>query len=277
MKKNSGAPGAPTNRAVELACGKYIYPIDADDLLINVALEQLYDAAEKFNAQVVHTARYFYFHDDSNRLATSRKNISISTGSVDTVAFLTDDVGERIKILCNNVLMGVTGWQKFVRRDLLTDNEIISPENMKGSQDLLWTVELLFYAERYLMISQPLYIHRLRSNSNSQGRRGALGIEYWGNLFVRGMEYLCKFFARHKFFRDNPQCMYMLLDWYVKYHEQYFVTAISEIEPPDAQRVLEKFFAKDFGEHCGLISYLCTSLNVARLNQHLKQFTDSAK
>ena len=290
LKIKANGPGAPSNRAIALAVGKYIYQVDADDLLINTALEQLYNAAEKFNADVVHTARYFYFYDEPQSSAISRKNLSMSTGSVDTIAFLTDDLGERMEILCNNVLMGVTGWQKFVRRNFLLENEITFCEDMKGSQDMLWTVELLFYAENYLLIPQPLYIHRLRSDSNSYNkRRGELGIKYWGNLLGRGLKNLCRFFARHKFFQDNPRCVYMLLDWYVKYHEQYFVTPISDVEPHDAQKVLEKIFAADFGEHCGLIAYLCTSVNVARLNQHLmtariteleqrlKQFTDAAK
>lgn len=290
MKKKAGAPGAPTNLAISFAVGKYIYQVDNDDLLINTALEQLYNAAENFNAQVVQMARFFFWHDDPQNPASLQKNLSLSTGSIDKVAFLTDDVGERINILCNNVLMGVTGWQKFVRRDFLVENGIIFHEDMKSSHDLLWTIELLFYAKNYLLIPQPLYIHRLHSDSLSQSERcGTVGIEYWGNFLVCGANHLCRFFARHKFFQDNPQYEYMLLDWYVKFHEQYFVKAISTIEPHDAQQVLEKIFADCFGENCRLISYLCTSLNVSRHNQHLltervneleqrlKQLTDVTK
>ena len=290
MKKNSGAPGAPTNRAVALAVGKYIYQVDNDDALANVALEQLYTAAENFNADVVQTTRFFYFDDDAQSPDKLPETFQVTEGLVDEVAFLTDNVGERMKILCDNITLGVTGWQKFVRRDLLVENKIVFPENMKCSHDIIWTIEWLFHAERYLVIPQPLYFHRLRTDSLSHSKRvGALGIEHWGNWFAVGAQHLCSFFAAEKFFHDEPQCAYMLLDWYVKMHENFFVTAISGIDPPDAQRVLEKILSADFGEHCGLISHLCTSLNVARLNQRLltahvneleqklRQFTDTAK
>ena len=270
MKAKANGPGAPSNRAVALAVGKYIYQVDADDILSNVALEQLYTAAEHFNADVVHTARFFLFDDDGQNPDKLPDAVRVSVGIVDKVAFLPENVGERMKILCANIMMGVTGWQKFVRRDLLVENEIIFPDNIKCGQDLIWTVEVLFYAKHYLMIPQPLYFHRLRTDSLSHSKRvGASGMEFWGNCFVCGMENLCNFFAREKFFQDNPQCVYMLLDWYVKMSEQSFVNAISGIDPPDAQRVLEKILAADYGKHCGLISHLCTSLNVARLNQRL--------
>ena len=290
MKTKAAGPGAPSNRGIALASGKYVYQIDADDMLSNVALEQLYTAAEHFDADVVHTAKFFFFNEDPQNPEKLPDTVQVSAGIVDEVAFLPEDVGERMKIFCANIMFGVTGWQKFVRRDFLVENGIVFPENMKCSHDLIWTIEVLFYAKRYLMIPQPLYFHRLRTDSLSHSKRvGASGIEHWGNWLACGADQLCNFFAREKFFQDEPQCVYMLLDRYVKMHENLFVTAISGIDPPDAQRVLEKILAADFGEHSGLVSHLCTSLNVARINQNLltarvnelerqlQQVTDAAK
>ena len=54
LNKNSGRPGIPRNFALEAAHGKYVYFLDADDLLTATTLEELHTAAEKFNADVVH-------------------------------------------------------------------------------------------------------------------------------------------------------------------------------------------------------------------------------
>ena len=289
MKTNSGNPGAPTNRGIGLAVGKYIYQLDNDDMLTNGAIKELYNAAEHFNVEVVQTDRYIFFNDDPKKPVPSPESLLVSKGIIDKAAFLPNDINERMKIFCNNFVR-VMGWLKFVRRDFLVENRITFQEDVPASQDIIWTIELLFYAKRYLLIPQPLYVYRQRANSVSHcPRRGADSIKYRGHLLVKGADYLCRFFARHKFFQENPQCAYLLLDWLERRYYRGFTNAFQTVPPPQAQRVLEKFFAAEFGEHCGLVSYLCTSVNVSRLNQNLltrrvneleqklKQLTDAAK
>ncbi len=67
MSKNSGCPGLPRNTALDMARGKYIYFLDSDDLLTETAIEELYNVAEKFDADVVHIEKYFAFLNEAGK------------------------------------------------------------------------------------------------------------------------------------------------------------------------------------------------------------------
>lgn len=267
MKKNSGGPGAPINKGIAHAGGKYIFQADNDDLLMNNALEVLYNTAEASGADVVHTTGNFLFRDNPEELVPDVKNLLPVGYFLEKPSFLPNDTGGRIKLFCKNVIE-VPGWLKFVRRDLLVKNGIIFQENVKASQDIMWTIELIFYAKSYLLITNRLYIYREHNNSVSNTeRRGAETIKYRGRLLVKNVEFLCKFFGKEKFFSDNPQCAWMLLDWLESRYSNFFCEALCEVPPHDAQKILAEDFAADFGKHAGLIAYLCTSANFSRLKE----------
>ena len=61
-KKNSGNFGyTARNRGFRYAKGEYVFFVDADDMLTDNALEELYASAKRFAADVVYTgARYLY-------------------------------------------------------------------------------------------------------------------------------------------------------------------------------------------------------------------------
>lgn len=267
MKKNSGGPGAPCNKAIAHARGKYIYQMDNDDLLVNNALETLYVAAETFNADIVHTARHILFRDDPSNPFPAREKLFVTQSYLDKLAFDPDDTGERIKIFCMNGT-DVPGWQKLVRRDLLIENEIAFQEDVKASQDISWTIELVYYAKRYLRLPQPIYLYRQHSDSVSQRERlGLESILYRGELLAKNIEFLCRFFDKQQFFQENPQYAWMLLDWLERRYATNFGRALLTVPPHEAQKVLAENFAEEFGAHGNLIAYLCTSANVLRLKE----------
>ena len=267
MKKNSGGPGAPCNKAIAHARGKYVYQMDDDDLLTNNALETLYNAAENFNADVVHTARHILFRDDPSNPFPAPEKLLVTQSSVDKVIIDPENPSERIKIFCMDGT-AVPGWQKLVRRDFLIENEISFQEDVKASQDITWTIELVYYAKRYVRLPQPLYVYRQRPDSVSHRERlGVESILYRGELLTKNVEFICEFFDKQQFFQDNPQYAWMLLDWLERRYAKGFGRALLTVPPHEAQKVLAENFAEDFGVHGNLIAYLCTSANVARLRE----------
>ena len=52
-QENSGSPSGPRNKAIEMASGKYIYFVDADDYLGEKALEKMVAIGETYNCDIV--------------------------------------------------------------------------------------------------------------------------------------------------------------------------------------------------------------------------------
>lgn len=59
MEKNLGIESIPRNVGFGLSKGEYIFFMDADDFLLNSALETLYNAAKKYNVEVVYSGSYY--------------------------------------------------------------------------------------------------------------------------------------------------------------------------------------------------------------------------
>lgn len=59
LPENTGGGALPRNVGFEYAQGKYIFFIDPDDLLIDTALETLYNVSENYQADVVYMEKYF--------------------------------------------------------------------------------------------------------------------------------------------------------------------------------------------------------------------------
>ena len=58
---NSGCPGIPRNFGITISKGKYICFLDSDDFLSEDVLEDFYNVAEEFNADVVHAEKCFEY------------------------------------------------------------------------------------------------------------------------------------------------------------------------------------------------------------------------
>ena len=59
LERNTGSGAVPRNTGLKFARGKYVYFIDADDLLTLTALEELYTLAKAFDAEVVYCEKYY--------------------------------------------------------------------------------------------------------------------------------------------------------------------------------------------------------------------------
>ena len=241
--------------------------MDNDDLLIDNALEVLYNHAENYNADVIYMASSFEFKDNPQNSAPAPEDLIVKQAKITEPVFDTENVGERIKLFCRGGT-SVVGWRRFVRRDILIENEIKFPENVEASQDIAWIIELMYYAKRFLRIPNPLYIYRLRANSVSHKKRlDTELIKYRANLLVKINEWLCKFFCKHNFFQENPQYGWMLLDWHEKRCATTFTTLLKKVPAYKANEILTESFAEDFGEHSELISSLCASMFVGRYRE----------
>lgn len=269
MKENSGGPGIPSNKGVNFSRGQYIFIMDNDDLILNTAFETLYKMAETFAADIVYMEVGYKFNGDENIMFPERENLQIMGWQgrgpfVDKPTLETENIAERIEIFCQSRI-GWPVWEKFFKRDLVIQNDITFP-NLKASQDIVFTIQLLCYAEKFLRIPYPLYIYR-RNNANSicaVKRSDEESIKFWTDVNLQGLEFLANFLEKIKFFNENPQYKWALLDFYDGIHFNQLRRIFSNMSPQKCYDILQKIYTERFGEYGNLIAYLCNSSNFSR-------------
>lgn len=156
-KENSGVSGT-RNAAIERATGKYLQFVDSDDTLDPNATRLLVEAAEE-NASDLVICNY------CSVMPSGRKTV---------YGFLPPDVkldkGQFARQLLEEPASFYYGvmWNKLYKRDIIMDHGIRCNEKFTWSEDMLFNLEYIRYAERFYSVSTPLYYYaRQRKDSLS--------------------------------------------------------------------------------------------------------------
>ncbi|MBR4382098.1 MAG: glycosyltransferase family 2 protein [Selenomonadaceae bacterium] len=213
--KNSGGAGVPRNIGIKNSAGKYICFLDADDFLLPTALGELFDVAEKFQADVLHTEKFLTFNNtgESN---FRRENLILRK----------DEAGECVEVptpepvdVCEKIRRCIEGrflwmpWGKFYRREFLTENEIYFPD-MKFTEDLVFCFKCLLLAKNYIRIPNVTNIYRMNQNSVSKKIISSReGVKLWLNSVSDGFGLIADFMNAEKNFRDNDDAKYLVTDF----------------------------------------------------------------
>ena len=210
LSKNSGCPSLPRNFALAAARGEYVYFLDADDLLSETALEELYKVAEKFSADVVHSKKYFVFEDGKD-ISTAKTETFQRSEFVTEPTLITDDIGERVKGFVQRKYLW---WacNKLFRRQFLRDNKIKFPA-IKSWEDFVFIFSCLVSAKNYVRVPFVSYYYRFRKDSMSRNAGNVIEISKRAFIVCTALD---KVMDSKTFFRDNPQYRYTVLDFFIK-------------------------------------------------------------
>jgi hypothetical protein len=140
---NSGGPAAPSNRALTLATGRYVFFIGADDRLGTEALERLVTAADELDADIVlgrmvgAAGRHVYqaVYADGNR----------------------DDIS-----LTDSALPWALSNTKLFRRSMIEEHGIRFPEDLRSGSDQPFTLRAIAAARRIAVRADYKYYYAVR-------------------------------------------------------------------------------------------------------------------
>ena len=255
LPKNSGSGAVPRNEGLKFSRGEYIFFMDDDDLLTPDALKTLYDAAENFSADVVHTEQGFTCDENNSQKLT---HVSLIQKSClrDKIFMESDDLAERMQIYLRGGYC-VFPWAKFSRRDFLLANEIKFP-HVKICEDTLWTIQIICLAKNFLRVPNPLCVWRTVKNSWGRlERTPEEKIKFWFDPLVNGLDYLDDFMDGTEFFARNPDYRFELINFFIRENTIRVLDAFKELNPYELYEIIHGMFK---GRRAALIANLFVHL-----------------
>lgn len=266
LKKNSGSGVIARNTGIKTALGKYLMFIDNDDAITKTALEELFQAAEKFQADVVHCGP-FYRADENDSLA-EYENLKIVIGArniitVNQPIVLNYDLAERAKNFGANKF-NITPWNYLFNREFIIKNKFEFPPITHGD-DEFFAFCVLCKAKTFVLIPNVYYIYRIRANSLN---RAPLNVEKhiheWFGSALRAIALYDKFMDQFEEFKNlelRYQVFALFADNNISYH----------IYPFYAQNPIwevDKFIRReldDIEDKTALTAFLFTRMNIFNL------------
>ena len=248
LKSYSGGKSVPCNTGIALARGEYVRFLDAEDRLVETALEEDFKLARATKADVVWHTRFYNLSADGTK-GTLAAEPKYQDGDK---IILDGDLFTRAKELTEGKYY-LEAWRSFSRRDFLIADELYFP-NMHPYEDIVWSQVLLIHAERFLRVPSAVYLCRENKPQPTSDETSRL------KPIVTGLKTLDAFLSRHELFKTKPQLYYTLLENYFSGRLAEIFKEYSEPAPFELYAALQKIFGKDLGDQDVLIPALCSVL-----------------
>ncbi len=143
-QENSGGPARPCNRGLELATGRYVYFVGADDYLGREALARLVEAADRYGSDVVL----------GRAVGVNNRYVHQEVYARTAPAIDLFDADSGLRWSLANF--------KLFRRELIERHGLRFPEDMPVSSDQPFTFEALYRAGRITVLADYDYYYAVR-------------------------------------------------------------------------------------------------------------------
>jgi len=254
-QENKGLSGA-RNSGLQIASGKYIFFLDADDYLDVNCIEHLLDMAIKDDLDVVQ-ANFYYNYENYLLINCSSKTRIIRDKHFLMRALLKQDYIKNF------------AWGKLIKTEIAKKN--LFPES-KYFEDSFWKYKVIHCCDSYGVLSTPLIYYLQRNNGISgtfsirnldmiegNAERIAFLSKNYPDLYYFGLKRFYKEIIQHKklvemHLFDEEKAKYLSqLDFYISFYDlQHIFPFLSLIENNKflfylcelSDRIISRLFSK---------------------------------
>ena len=158
-------PSFSRNRAISLAEGTWIAPLDSDDWFMDGRLRRLLEVARQYPSDMVADDVFLIRDGESEPFTSHFRMTGYSLPGVFTVDAV--DFVESNKQGLRCLRLGVT--KPIVRRSFLLDNNLIYDEDIRFAEDFRFYLYCLTMGAKFNIITEPMYYRRRHNKSITAG------------------------------------------------------------------------------------------------------------